>query len=102
MMIRRWTGGIQRRRFDMIALDCSVAVEILVAVGSGDDPIFHHGVETTAGNLEDAIWPLYQERGRSEPKAHRVNIEFYGQSGSGLRKTKGTLADMVRERLAIA
>ncbi|KKN89758.1 hypothetical protein LCGC14_0236040 [marine sediment metagenome] len=87
----------------MIALDISTAVEILSAVYCSGDPIWWRGKETDPAELEHQVENAYNLLDKPEPMAHSVRIIYYGgtANGYGIRKIKGTLAGMVRDRLMI-
>jgi len=75
-------------------LDWSECRGILEAMGSASDPIFHRGEETTPNDLEFRVQVLNDGRGPTE----RTVIEFYSGSRR-LHRVKGTVRDMVKDRL---
>lgn len=73
----------------MIKMDVETANAVLEALGCSSDPIFHRGKETTSYDL------AYGEFHKSD--SARIRIQFFSKT----RLTKGTLKDMVKDRLEI-
>ncbi len=68
------------------------AIDILDVLGCGEDPVYRKGVETTVRELE------FDEDFNYSVSAGKRKIKFYGKRG---RLVKGTVADMVLERMGI-
>jgi arylsulfatase A-like enzyme len=76
----------------ILALTVDQACTILDAVGCSDDPVKYRGHETSPGTILSAPSERDPEGNR---KASRVEIEYW----NGMRRTLGTLQDMVVDRL---
>ena len=70
-----------------------VAAYILDALGCGQDPIYDRGKEYQVGDFCNET-PFFDHNGCSPP-ATRLRIEFFAKRSW----VKGTLADMVLERM---
>lgn len=75
-----------------MALSADAALEIIIALGSGDDPIKWNSQETTPASIESEDADFYTR------KTSKVYIQYY----HGGTMKRGTLRSMITDRLRTA
>ena len=71
---------------------------ILEPLGSGDDPIFYKGKETTPNNLCDD-YERDTGKPRSEMDIRKLHIKYYRMRDDCIKPVRGTLYSMILDRL---
>ena len=85
----------RRKKLGKIMIDLTIdeALEILRVLGSDEDPIIFRGIEITPNDIEDYA--------ADKVSARYIHIKYFGKKGRSVRMKKGTLIDMLKDRLGI-